>query len=449
MEAFRRITILVAVLTLALSATAFGYKKITVHVAVPPEVTLESEAVVAILDYAGYNDDMPLLGEIISNGIITHAFSRQAGDSDDDVDVVVVAGKKRGGVYITPATNDYIFIERSQLESALAELSIGESNRSGDFEESQIVALGGMVGADFVVYGSIHSEVQDAKTSKKVTLRNKKTKERYTVKVPCTKRTVSVSATQRIMDVETGQILATLQDSRQGFDQVCSNESNRTLATASAIAEVPAADLSNLFARQFLAHTESFEYELDKIKTKEFKKQAEQAANAADEYEIRRAYHIYSELYELDPYNPKVIYNLGVMLNFSGHFAEALKMFEMAQSLKKSGRYEQAIRRCQYQMGLVDHLEELDLGFEPLDLESEALAVASQKVKVKGSMEDRRPVLVGAEADAALLVRVPGSVELDLLGFSGDWFEVRLIDGRSGFIHRDYLKNPPSERASR
>ena len=113
-------------------------------------------------------------------------------------------------------------------------------------------------------------------TTAKKTSVNKTTKKYYTVSIPCKKRTVSVSATQRIMNVETGQILAILQESRQRYDEVCKNESSKSLATASHIAEIPAAQIADLFARQFLSHTEKFEYELDKIKTKQFKKQAEE-----------------------------------------------------------------------------------------------------------------------------------------------------------------------------
>ncbi|HSH00468.1 MAG TPA: CsgG/HfaB family protein [candidate division Zixibacteria bacterium] len=430
----------------ALGASAQAYKKITLHVAVPPEVTLESEAVVAILDYAGFNEDAPLLGETITNHMLQHAFARQANGDSDGPQVVLNEGKRRGGAYITPPTNNYTFIERSQLESALAELSIAES---GDYQEAQIVALAGMVGADFVVYGSLHTDISDIKTTKTVTRRDKDTKKSYQVTVPCTKRTVSVTATQRIMDVETGEILATRQDTQEGFHQVCRGEDNVSLMTPSAIAEIPAAALAQSFGSQFLCSTRGYEYELDKIKTKEFKELAEQAASFADDYDIPRAYHIYRELYEKDPYNPKILYNLGVMYNFSGHFEKALEMYRMAQSLRENGRYELAIRRCEAQLQLVRHLEELDLPFEPLNLESEALAEAALKVKIRGSHEDRRPILAAASQGAETLVMIPGGIEIDLISWEGEWFQVRLLDGRNGFVHQEFIDNPNAYRANR
>jgi hypothetical protein len=32
------------------------------------------------------------------------------------------------------------------------------------------------------------------------------------------------------------------------------------------------------------------------------------------------------------------------------------------------------------------------------------------------------------------LLRVPGEIELELIEAAGDWYKVRLLDGREGFV---------------
>jgi uncharacterized protein YgiM (DUF1202 family) len=38
------------------------------------------------------------------------------------------------------------------------------------------------------------------------------------------------------------------------------------------------------------------------------------------------------------------------------------------------------------------------------------------------------------------LVKVPGEIELELIGKAGDWYKVKLLDGREGFIAKKDAK---------
>jgi hypothetical protein len=66
--------------------------------------------------------------------------------------------------------------------------------------------------------------------------------------------------------------------------------------------------------------------------------------------------------------------------------------------------------------------------------------MTTAKIEVKGPGSVRRAIRAEPNPGAATLITVPGEIELEYLGASGQWYKVKLLDGREGFIFKDEAK---------
>ena len=54
--------------------------------------------------------------------------------------------------------------------------------------------------------------------------------------------------------------------------------------------------------------------------------------------------------------------------------------------------------------------------------------------QIHGKSTDRWDVKAQPEVNSETLLRVPGEIELDVIDSGGDWYKVRLLDGREGYF---------------
>ena len=59
---------------------------------------------------------------------------------------------------------------------------------------------------------------------------------------------------------------------------------------------------------------------------------------------------------------------------------------------------------------------------------------------MNGSGSARADVKAAPDPNSQTLVKVPGEVELELIETVGDWYKVRLLDEREGFIAKKDAK---------
>ncbi|MCH7947300.1 MAG: hypothetical protein IIC66_05815, partial [candidate division Zixibacteria bacterium] len=184
-------------------------------------------------------------------------------------------------------------------------------------------------------------------------------------------------------------------------------------------------------------------FELNKIKIKEFKKEADVAALATQKYELRKAYVIFKKLFDNDPYNPKYLYNLGILYEISGDFEMAKEMFDGAAMLKDDKRYKRAAERIARRTNLVPFYASLDMAIVPVDFESAAddKSLFTEFVKMRGKSQKRYPVYQGPANTSGEVVRIPGEIRLEVLAIEGDWYKIKLpIGGKIGYVHKDQIK---------
>jgi hypothetical protein len=67
-------------------------------------------------------------------------------------------------------------------------------------------------------------------------------------------------------------------------------------------------------------------------------------------------------------------------------------------------------------------------------------AATVAKIQVNGSGADRIAIKAGSDPASAILVKVPGEIELELVAAAGDWYKVKLLDGREGYLAKKDAK---------
>jgi hypothetical protein len=62
------------------------------------------------------------------------------------------------------------------------------------------------------------------------------------------------------------------------------------------------------------------------------------------------------------------------------------------------------------------------------------------KIQLNGSGSDRIAIKAASDPASQTLVKVPGEIELELVAAAGDWYKVKLLDGREGYLARKDAK---------
>jgi SH3-like domain-containing protein len=76
----------------------------------------------------------------------------------------------------------------------------------------------------------------------------------------------------------------------------------------------------------------------------------------------------------------------------------------------------------------------------PHDFEAAAQdeSLLAQKITVKGGTGDRTDVFAAPDEGSAVEAKIPGGVQLEVIEADGDWYLVKLLGGKQGYIHRDH-----------
>ena len=432
---FRQILLLLFTAML-LASPALAYKKVKCFMPQAPDINLQGMKRVAILDFESHNDVSAEAGRALADLMIEFMLMEDRGISAIHGGLF---GSKKGGVTLVEGLSTRCFdvVERSRMEAVISELKLGQT---GIINESEASQIGEVLGVDFIIMGTVSAEKTD-RHSREIhsKVRNKK---KITFKVDCIKRKVSVSASIRIVDAKTGKILDTRRAYRKLEDKWCSDR-RKDLRDDGEMAGTCVALIAWEFTNMINPWYELEVFELDKIKIKEFKKEADVAALATQKYELRKAYVIFKKLFDNDPYNPKYLYNLGILYEISGDFEMAKEMFDGAAMLKDDKRYKRAAERIARRTNLVPFYASLDMAIVPVDFESAAddKSLFTEFVKMRGKSQKRYPVYQGPANTSGEVVRIPGEIRLEVLAIEGDWYKIKLpIGGKIGYVHKDQIK---------
>lgn len=456
---------------LIIPSLAFPYKKVKCFVLKPPEQVLEGVQRIAVMDFSTEGSsagDTPDNTEEIALKILSKVVDKQLGDDDDDNEITIQYGKSFSGSLISALiepdrgiekiktgflgmgkgkegktlqegtfTNVFEIVERDRLMQVLKEQ---ELSMSGLINENQAMEIGNMLGVQAVIMGDVNFFFQDDEYKEKRTV--KKNKKKTTKMVDCTRRKVNVTVKARIISAETGQVLGST-EAKESLEKSQCEDRYGSLPSVDEMINTCLDKSVPKIANYISPYYELESFELKKIEVKKHKKNGEKAAKLAEKLKINKAYLIYKAIYDKDMYNPEVMYNLGVMNEVVGNFNDAAEFYQMAQQLKDDGRFRDAMKRTEKNVLFADALSKM--GVEIVEhqfvvTEAATAAAMAGKVKTKGSRDDRIPVYKEADGSSEVVARVPGDLSFTVVRRINDWYLIKLLGGKEGYIHKDKVE---------
>ncbi len=224
----------------------------------------------------------------------------------------------------------------------------------------------------------------------------------------------------------------------------CEGEYGNDLPTPETTVDKCLQEVSKKLVNYFAPRFELQKLEFAKIEGDQFKRYAETAKAALDRYDLDAAYLQYAAIVEQDPYNHAALFNVGLLEEAVGNYNHALEKYSMAAKLKsKEDKYFKAQSRVAKQVGFWQKLNAMGVSLQEhrFELSNEQLQQASvAKIQVNGSAGNRFEIKAEPNSGSVTLVKVPGGIELELIETAGDWYRVKLLDGREGYISKKDAK---------
>ncbi len=412
-------------------SAAFPYKKIKVFVLVPPEQILSGIQQIAVLDFEGDGD----YGKNFSDYFISTLLEKDRGIYDLKSGFLGMGEKKEGKTLQEGAfTNVYNIVERSRMTQVLNEQQLG---LTGLVDQNQAVQIGKMLGVQAIVMGNVSYTHNDNNFKEERSYT--KDKKRYTYYVNCKKRTVNAVVRARIIGTENGQILGSTESSRKNEIKKCDKEVG-SIPPVPEMVDICLKDAAGEIANYIAPHYELMEYELEKIDNKEFKDLGEDAAEKAENLQIDDAYLVYKSIFDQDAYNPKLLYNLGIINEVVGNFDQSKEYYDMAVQLKDEKDYKKATIRIDKNVAFMDALKSIGIEIAPHNFqvsEAEKQAVLADKIQIKGKSSERVDVLAKPQFGSAVVGKVPGGVTFTVVKQDGEWYLIKLLGGKEGYVHKN------------
>ena len=334
-------------------------------------------------------------------------------------------------------TNVFVVVERQRMDQLLEELKLGQS---GLVDESQAAQVGQLLGVDAIITGQINIAVKESwdtetRTKTKGSGKNK-TEEKK--EVWCNKRVATVTATIRLVNVKTGQLFGTREASNKQELKHCEDERSSAMAPADQTVDLCLKAIATELIDYFMPRFQQQKFEFARIEGKEFKRPADTARESINNYDLHTAFINYSAILEQDPYNHAAIFNLGVLHEVVGNYDLAVEKYRTAAGLvSREEKYRKALQRVEKQRLYWEELKGLGLELKEYDFsftEEQVSSTLSRRIRINGLGSERIPLYEKPDTGSKVLVRVPGGIELETLSFAGEWYQVRLLDGRLAYI---------------
>ncbi len=394
-------------LVLLIASPAFAYKKINVRYPVWPSNPLgPSIKQLAIMDFGGPG------GSEFSDQLIQSLLR----DGEVDLNGRTVPGLRK-----------FDIIERSRMATIVKEQNLSASGRIDDATAAE---YGKIAGVDAIMIGAI---AHDPKSENSRRVIETKTGSYYE---PCVTNSVRSSFNGRIIEVNTGKILAVFDfGAFSGESRACGADKKPTSLDDQI--QMNTIFLNARIATSLIGTLTYEEREFEKIKTKEYQEVSQRAAEMAETGNLAQAYVLYKSVYDQDPYCAGCAYNLGVMHEAVGNYRQAIELYQAAVNME-SGNKDMA-KALQAATNCADGLAKTQqvLGIEWPDFEFQVDARAMDlamkaKVVTAGKKSDRNQAFDGPNGAATL--KIPGELEVTLLEDSGAWVKVSLPDGKEAWL---------------
>jgi tetratricopeptide (TPR) repeat protein len=184
--------------------------------------------------------------------------------------------------------------------------------------------------------------------------------------------------------------------------------------------------------------------DFQELKLKKYKSDSKKAIKLLGRGDLGRALAIYTSIVDRDPYNHRALYMQGVVYELASNYNQALERYNMAyQVYDEADQYHEAIVRTEGQQNLWKVLNRNGrrMPVKNLLLSTGAVATAGKsKVKLKGSSKIRIPVYA-SPGNSEVMMNVPGGISMELVSVENNFFKVKLIKGKEGYVNSKDVKN--------
>ena len=249
----------------------------------------------------------------------------------DKIEVSISKQRVDGKPYFT-------VINRTDLNKIIAEQKI---QNSGLMDESTAVEVGNLLGAKAIISGSVNAPtMSDARyyvTRKKCKGKGNE-KVCWDVKVSCIKRTIGLSAQIRMVNVSTAGVIYADNVSRQNEWRRCADSSSSALPSKQAGAQYLANSIASNFAYKLTPHYRNISVTLLEDPDMEYSDHQESLLENAllyiEQGRYDKAEKLLRRLLESTASQSYVpLYNIGVIYEARGNFAEAQQYYKAADDL--------------------------------------------------------------------------------------------------------------------
>ncbi len=412
------------------------YKKTRVFVLVPPEQILPGVKNIAVLDFAGQGAD----GRAFADLLTSKLFEKQRGiQLIRTTSLFGARSHTQEGTTLQQGafTDVFVLIERSRLAQVLQEQRLG---RAGVVDEAQAAQVGKILGVDAIVVGTLSFTVTDQGLREERTYTQNR--RQYTRVVSCVKREGLMNVHARVVSPASGLVLGTVDRPLPVSVKHCEDEEGG-LPTQEAVAEESSHDLAEAIANYLAPHFELREFELEKIRNKQFQDLGERAAELAEALRVDESYAIYKSIHDQDPYSPEVLIDLAILNEVVGNWSQAKGFYDQAFQLKKDDDCKRGLDRMTRNLTFRDGLAQMGVVIQEhtFTVAAEDVARATANVvEIRGGGDDRIPIRAQPDDHAAVVASVPGGVTFPVVREEGNWLRVKLPDGKEGYVQKDKVK---------
>lgn len=379
---------------------------------------------IGIMEFTGNKE----AGQMLSDQMIARLLKEDRGIEDMQTGFLGMGKKVDGVTHIKGfKTNVYTVIERNQINEILKEQRLG---LSGVIDESTAARVGAILGLDAIILGNIkYEQKEDNTTSSYVTL-DGKTKTKY-----CKIRKVSSNASMKIVEVSTAEIIGVETAAVESEDKKCDDERSK-IANYNQLVNNVITQTSKQFVDYFSPSYKLVRFEMEKIKIKDLKKQADEAGKHLENGNLRQAFPMLVAIYEADSYNPKAAYNAGIIHEMTGLYDDAVNYYQIASQLDPANQlYADALKRAEGGVHTLAFLESIGKPIETYTFTGTGDELAT-RIVLKGKSSDRVEVYEFPDSKAEVIAKIPGGLEFVVIEQQGDYYRIKLINNNEGFVHK-------------
>ncbi|MEI7492030.1 MAG: CsgG/HfaB family protein [Bacteroidota bacterium] len=407
---------------LLLSYNVLKAQNVECFVLTAPETRLTEVKRLSVLDFSGEK------GRQLTDYLIVELMKTDRGIKS--ISGGLFSSAKEGKTFQKGArTNLYSVVERDQIDKVLKEQNF---SNSGIVDDAQATQIGKVLGIDAIISGSVSYTSKDEQSETTTFDLSGKSST-----VPCLKRTVTAEARIRIISVTTGLVIGVSSPKAEFYERKCGSERSG-LQSAAAIANACYQDLAFKLANSFSPYFKNVKFEFEKIKTKEFKDKSKQALEYIESSDFDKAANIYKAILEADPYTAAAAYNLGCLNTIVGNYDEAYQYYKTASEIDEAA-FGQYVKKAEAQVEMNKILQAMGISIEKQGFESSTSALAD-KVKTRGNKSDRYDAREKPDEGSASVARIPGDTEFTVIKREGDWYLIKLLGGKQGYINQSFVK---------